>query len=56
MVLCCYKSCFRLFMPIYLSISFFLPLYGGDLPNNDIRPVPDAKQVMTNINRFQEQV
>jgi len=27
-----------------------------DLPNNDIRPVPDAKHVMTNINRFQEQV
>jgi hypothetical protein len=27
-----------------------------NLPNNDIKPVPDAKQVMTNINRFQEQV
>jgi hypothetical protein len=43
-------------MPIYLSISFILRRYKDNLPNNDMRPVPDAKQVMTNINRFQEQV
>jgi len=43
-------------MPIYLSISFFKYCNRVDIPNNDMRPVPDAKQVMTNINRFHEQV
>ena len=39
----------------YLS-ALFRNVQKDDIPNNDIRPVPDAKQVMTNINRFHEQV
>jgi len=39
----------------YLS-ALFRNFQKDDIPNNDMRPVPDAKQVMTNINRFHEQV
>jgi len=41
--------------PTSLSYQPMFRCDEADLPNKDMSPVPRAKQVMTNVSRFQEQ-
>jgi hypothetical protein len=56
MVLCRYKIPSGSLCPFTYLSALSYGIVRDDVPNNDIRPVPDAKQVMTNISRLQEQV